>query len=478
MTSPARRRRAAISACLPLAAVLLSALLVPAPSASAQSAQPTPGPTATPTSTPAPGGTSSPAPSPSPAPEPEPVRVGNADSGRTVHLVPGQDLVVELVAPTGEQWHGPASSGPLYLVDYREGPDRTTARLEALHSQAQAVTLEASTDRPCFHSGEPCAQGFSTWNLQVVVDTGPAISPSYPCMAMAMPSPAPGTVLVTEQDNGRKFTVEQGKAVQVYLGGCSDPYTVPSADGPLFRERASYAASGLNATTFRALGVGTTSSVTAWSDPACFHTEPACARPAELFSVGIEVVAARDDSCLRPTGLSLDRRTIVATGSARVTVQSAPHAPVDLYAYTRPATQFRLVRTGTTDANGLVAFDLRPPANTRLYAQQRGCSPGPQVVLNVATALTLAVERTGTRTYLFSGDSLPARAGGLVVSLYRVAADGREVLTAQVRADAATGEWQLVRRFTGTGRFGFVVRTGQDLQNAPGRSNLRPLLVH
>ena len=52
------------------------------------------------------------------------------------------------------------------------------------------------------------------------------------------------------------------------------------------------------------------------------------------------------------------------------------------------------------------------------------------------------------------------------------------MLTAQTRANASNGDWRIDRRFTGSGRFGFVVRTGQDLQNAPGTSNVRSLLVY
>jgi hypothetical protein len=99
-------------------------------------------------------------------------------------------------------------------------------------------------------------------------------------------------------------------------------------------------------------------------------------------------------------------------------------------------------------------------------------------VINVRTTLTLDVVRNGTRDYTFSGDSLPARRGGLIVSLYRVTSSGSQVLTAQTRADATTGRYRIDRRFSGSGRFGFVVRTGQDLQNAPGASNVRSLLVY
>jgi hypothetical protein len=180
-----------------------------------------------------------------------------------------------------------------------------------------------------------------------------------------------------------------------------------------------------------------------------------------------------------PTTLSLPQPRIVAMQQAAVEIRAAAGTVVDLLAYTRPATEYRVVRTGTAGPDGTLRFSVRPPANTRLYAQRRGC---PQqttpVVLDVETALSLAATRVGSRSYEFSGDSLPARAGGLIVSLYRVEADGRQVLTGQARADTANGTWALLRRFTSSGRFGFVARTGQDLQNAPGRSNVRSTLVY
>jgi hypothetical protein len=129
-------------------------------------------------------------------------------------------------------------------------------------------------------------------------------------------------------------------------------------------------------------------------------------------------------------------------------------------------------------SSGAFTRRIRPPRNTRLYAQQRGCTAGNQVVLGVRTTLSLAAVRNGTRNYTFSGDSLPARPGGLIVSLYRVNPDGSQVLTAQARASSATGEWSLTRRFTGSGTFGFVVRTGQDLLNAPGSSRVRQTLIY
>ena len=176
--------------------------------------------------------------------------------------------------------------------------------------------------------------------------------------------------------------------------------------------------------------------------------------------------------------VTLPESTITATGPARAVVQATSGTTVDLFAYSRPGTTFERVRSTTVTRNGTASITLHPGTNTRLYAQQQGCTAGQSTVLNVRTALTLAAKRNGTRDYTFSGASLPARDKGLIVSLYRLTADGGSVLTAQTRANATTGAWTLHRTFTGSGRFDFVVRTGQDLQNAPGSSNTRSLLVY
>ena len=192
------------------------------------------------------------------------------------------------------------------------------------------------------------------------------------------------------------------------------------------------------------------------------------------------VATATPVACGGAESVTVERTTIIATGSTGVTVRATPNSVIDLLAYTQPSRTFRVVRSAEVGADGVAEFRIAPPANTRLYAQQRGCpadAARDSRVVNVRTALSLLVERTGPRAYTFRGDSLPARAGGLVVSLYRVTGDGRQVLTAQTRANASTGEWRIDRRFTGSGRFGFVVRTGQDLQNAPGSSNVRSVLV-
>ena len=207
---------------------------------------------------------------------------------------------------------------------------------------------------------------------------------------------------------------------------------------------------------------------TATDDFATSQALPALA--GKTFAAGARTVA-------RQAVLDLSVTSIVATHAATVTVHAPAGSVVDLYAYSRPSTAFSVVRTATVGSTGVVTWSVAPLTNTRLYAQKQGGAPTPQQVLGVATALSLNVARTGTRTYAFSGRSVPARAGGLVISLYRSSDGVHQILTAQTRADAKTGAWSLARAFSGTGRFTFVVRTGSDLQNAAGTSNTRSVLV-
>lgn len=206
-------------------------------------------------------------------------------------------------------------------------------------------------------------------------------------------------------------------------------------------------------------------------------TQPASPKPSPSPSAASPMPSASSGPCAVPARVELATGTIDASTAAPATVVGTPGARVDVQAYTQPSTSDRVVRSVQLDNTGRAAIRLVPPANTRLYAQESGCAAGPSVVLNVRSTLTLFAKRNGTRDYTYTGDSLPARSGGLIVSLYRVQADGMRVLTAQTRADAGNGEWRIDRRFTGTGRFGFVLLTGQDLQNAPGTSRTRPTEV-
>ena len=211
------------------------------------------------------------------------------------------------------------------------------------------------------------------------------------------------------------------------------------------------------------------------------HHHAADGKRAEVVPVTTGTSTTGTGVCGTTPTVSFANSTIMATGSADVTVKATPNTTVDLLAYSQPSTTFKIVRSAEVGASGTATFKLVPPTNTRVYAQTRGCTTDPtknSSVLNVRTTLSLFAKRNGSRDYTFSGDSLPARKGGLIISLYRVTASGSQVLTAQTRASATNGEWTIRRTFTGSGRFGFVVRTGQDLQNAPGTSNVRGTLIY
>jgi hypothetical protein len=194
------------------------------------------------------------------------------------------------------------------------------------------------------------------------------------------------------------------------------------------------------------------------------------------FVSGIRTVAAQGIPC-QTAVTRLSQSTITATGGAVVTVGAASGTAVELLAYSRPSTTYKVVRSGTTSGDGTASFVVKPGTDTRLYARQVGCADGGSVVLNVRPLLTLTAKRNGTRDYTFSGRAIPARAGGFVVALYRVTPDGREVLTAHART-SATGTYSIRRTFSGSGRFGFLIRTSKDVQNAAGASSVRSTLVH
>ncbi|MCA1711758.1 MAG: hypothetical protein LC789_09045 [Actinobacteria bacterium] len=221
--------------------------------------------------------------------------------------------------------------------------------------------------------------------------------------------------------------------------------------------------------------------------------------------------AAPADACAG-TGSNLpvrvNTRTVNATGLASVTVMGArPGTRVELQGYSQNhygTASFNndttpVDRVAVADDNGAVTFDdLRPASSTRLRARQAGCvfaSSATGVVISVRATETLQVERIGAGRFRISGTSIPARPGGLIVSLYRIVGPscaagvrpsdcpGERFLT-QVRAAgegaAGAGRYALTvtlpQRDRGT-RVQLVVKTGTDAQNAPGRSNVRSLLV-
>ena len=203
-----------------------------------------------------------------------------------------------------------------------------------------------------------------------------------------------------------------------------------------------------------------------------------------------------------PTDVRINTPVINATGLASVTVTGArPGAPVELQGYSQNhygTNSFandptKVDRSGVADDRGSITFnDLRPASNTRVQARQAGCAFGPSAVIEVRATETLTARRTGTRAYLVAGSSVPARPGGLLVSLFRITGAScragveprncpGEVFLGQGRASETTGDYTIPVRFPARDshvRDEFVVKTGRDAQNAPGRSNVRSLLIY
>ncbi len=173
-----------------------------------------------------------------------------------------------------------------------------------------------------------------------------------------------------------------------------------------------------------------------------------------------------------PLTVTAPKGSIVPGQLADIVVSGDPGTKIELQAYSRPVTKYGRVRTGTLGPDGRLVLPVRPGTNTRLFARLLdgdSSSNSDSVVVNVRTALSLTVVRNGRRDYTFKGRVLPRRSGQLI-TLYRITDDGRRVITTQIKTDS-TGTYTIRRVFTGSGRFGFLTRTGQNLTNAAGESN-------
>jgi hypothetical protein len=190
----------------------------------------------------------------------------------------------------------------------------------------------------------------------------------------------------------------------------------------------------------------------------------------------------------------------VPTQASTIRVHGAPNRGVELWAYSRPSTTYSVVRSGTTNGNGDIAWTVTPGGNTRFYAHYAGqsaSSDSASSVLTVHTSLSLSAYRDGARKYHFQGTNLPRRAGQLI-SLYRYAkgpnldqycvpsaesdttaqADNgcRAIIVSQAKT-GANNTWRIDRTFTKNGRFVFVVRTSENINNGRGHSNQRTTVI-
>jgi hypothetical protein len=161
-----------------------------------------------------------------------------------------------------------------------------------------------------------------------------------------------------------------------------------------------------------------------------------------------------------------------------VDVFAVAGSTVTLTGYERPSTEVRTFGTRTTNYEGFVRFPVRLQGSARLFATSDAevCAGRTATAVAVVQARLggLTAHRSAPRDYSFT--TFYAGPAGKVGNLYRVLPDGREVLTAQTRLG---GEWATIRRtFTGSGRFGFVLRTRDDAGSLGTSTNVRDTVIH
>jgi hypothetical protein len=182
-----------------------------------------------------------------------------------------------------------------------------------------------------------------------------------------------------------------------------------------------------------------------------------------------------DEGC-RPHSVTRDRAAIRIGEEVVVTLTSSATSTVFVLNAVSPDRQRRL--GGRSDApgeDGTIRWTLGPTENTRLLVSHGQLCPEDDLgVVTVTPHVSIAATRTGVRDYTFTGRVLPGR--GQPVALYRLEADGRRVLSGRstVRAD---GTYRFDRRFTGSGRFRFVVASGAS-RTAAGESAPRSTLIY
>lgn len=165
-------------------------------------------------------------------------------------------------------------------------------------------------------------------------------------------------------------------------------------------------------------------------------------------------------------------------GKQGVDVFANHDTTVTLSGYERPSTDVRVLGTATTNEEGYANVPVRLQGHTRLFlsSDEPLCADRTQTTVALVQARLGALHafRHGPRDYSFS--TFYAGPAGKVGNLYRVLPDGREVLTSQTRL---SGERVSIRRlFTGSGRFGFVLRTGDDVNSLGAATDVRPTVIH
>ena len=157
---------------------------------------------------------------------------------------------------------------------------------------------------------------------------------------------------------------------------------------------------------------------------------------------------------------------ITAGRSASMSGFAEPGTEVELLAYSRPSTDYYVVRRTTASGTGAYSFVVAPATNTRLKVRVGG-QESDSVVIGVRTAISLRTVRTAPYTYTFTGQVFPRREGQLVSVYAQTPAGDRLVGRGRVGAD---GVWRATHRFTVPGTFTLYAATTLDMVNADGRS--------
>lgn len=297
----------------------------------------------------------------------------------------------------------------------------------------------------------PCPSGTAT----------PTASPSRSATPTASTTPSATASATTSPSS----TASAGGVLPVTLPSAVATVVMPGSASPTASASRSASATPTASTTPSATATASTS-------PSPCTT--ASATPTPTTSATTSASPGSGTQCVNPAGIVLDRSTIFPGTAVRVTVFAPSNSVVELQAYSRPSTQFRQARRGAVpDGASSISFDVTPGTNTRLFAQCVGQtkSASAQKVISVRTALSLSVVRNGRRDYTFQGRLLPRRANQ-TVTLFRVESNGRRIITKQLRSDSS-GTYRFRRVFTGSGTFGFLSRTGQNLTNNFGESDTR-----
>ena len=169
---------------------------------------------------------------------------------------------------------------------------------------------------------------------------------------------------------------------------------------------------------------------------------------------------------LPPSSPTIDKGSEVVTSGGSATMTGAARAGqrVELWAYSRPSSTYRLVRATTAAPTGLYAFTVTPPTDTRLRVRVGGLD-SPSVVIGVRHAVRMTATRLAPRSFRFTGTVWPKRAGVRVDVVARTPSGLRVLTSARTRAD---GRWSVDRRFTGTATWNVHARSAPDGLNRSG----------